>query len=117
MDHEALWKVSRQWHLPHQQAVEAEEVVEGEQDRVQPQPGEGDLRHLQIHRQSPPDWWKEVRHATLRPCHLIQTAQSLPLQTRLLQVSSFLAKVSISSKTLNPQVLHSEVRRQRSGDG
>ena len=109
MDHEALWKVSRQWHLLDQQAVEAEEVVEGEQDGVQPQPGEGDLRHLQIHRQSPFDRWKEVRHATIRPRHLIQTAQSLPLQTWLLQVTSFLAKVSISSKTLNPQVLHSEV--------
>ena len=48
MDYEALWKISRQRDLPDQQAVQVEEVVEGEQDGVQSKPGQGDLRHFQV---------------------------------------------------------------------
>ena len=48
MDYEALWKIPRQRDLPDQQAVQVEEVVEGEQDGVQSKPGQGDLRHFQV---------------------------------------------------------------------
>ena len=86
VDNEALREVSGERNLPDQQALQAEEVVEREQDRVQPQPGEGDLRDLQIHRQPAAHRRQEVRHAPLRARHLFQATQGLPLQAGLLSV-------------------------------
>ncbi len=47
-DHETLWKISGRRNIFDQQVVQVEEVVEGIQDHLQPQPRQGVLRHLEV---------------------------------------------------------------------
>lgn len=50
----------RQWYLSHQQALQAQKMVQRVSHPFQPHPSQGILRHQQIHRQSTAHRRKEV---------------------------------------------------------